>query len=355
MVEAQSAVVEAYRQAEQYLLHLIAEAVDGSATQAHWVAQQEQLARVMRLARKKLAQLEGHLSQAVLEELEEEYARAVAEAYRQSTRPVPTLIPTGAVEATAAETTAAIASQHGRILRTVNDTLREIQAASITAALVSGEAHQQSVQAMLNRLADRGITSFVDKAGRRWAIDTYTDMALRAGRMRAMHEGHQDGWQQTGVELVRVSTHPASHPWCYPFQGELLALSGPAGARQVTNRLTGEVETVQVKATFQEALDAGYHHVNCRHSEAPYVPGVDIPVPEKPSEEENEAQYRALQEQRRNERAIRHWKKREAVARTDEDKAFTRRKVREWQARQRQHLKANKHLVRRYEREKVRA
>lgn len=355
MREAQSAVVEAYRQAEAYLLRLIAEAVDGSATQAHWVAQQEQLSRVMRLAQKRLAQLEGHLSEAVLEELEEEYTLAVAEAYAQSTRPVPSLIPTNAVEGVAAETTAAIASQHGRILRTVSDTLREIQAATITASLVSGEAHQQSVQAMLNRLADRGITSFVDNAGRRWAIDTYTDMALRTGRMRAMHTGHQDGWQQTGVEFVRVSTHPASHPWCYPFQGELLALSGPAGARQVTNRLTGETETVQVKATFREALEAGYRHVNCRHSEAPYVPGVGTPVPEKPSEEENERQYRALQEQRRNERAIRHWKKRQAVARTDVDKAFTRRKVREWQARQRQHLKTNKHLVRRYEREKVRA
>lgn len=352
-IEQQSRVVEAYRDAELYLLRLIAEAVEGSGTQRPYRNQQAELNRLLKLAQARLDQLTGHLDQAVLEEMEAEYAAAVREAIAQTPTPVPSLVPTAAVEATALDTATIIASQHHTILRTVHDRYRHAAQTAITRALVSGESNTQTVQTMLNRMADTGITGFVDRAGRRWDMGTYADMAVRTGRMRALNQGHMDGWREAGVELVRVSQHPASHPWCYPFQGKLLAIRGGAGPHTLTDRVTGETVTVTAVATFDEAVARGYHHVNCRHSEGAYIPGYTSNQPEVVDEAENERQYKALQRQRQIERNTRQWRKREAVALTPEQQAYAKRKVRAWQATQRDHIKAHSYLTRRYEREKL--
>lgn len=354
-LEEQSRVVAAYRDAELYLLTLIREAVEGSATQAHYINQERHLRRILKLAQARLDRLAGHLDQAVLEEMEREYARAVREAMAQTPAPVPSLIPTAAVETTAIETATVVASQHQHILRSVHDAYRAIQRTTITNAVVSGEPNTQAAQAMLNRLADSGLTSFRDSAGRKWSMDTYADMAVRTGRMRALNQGHMDGWQAGGVELVRVSQHPASHPWCYPFQGKLLAIKGGAGPHTLTDRVTGEQITVTAVATFDEAVARGYHHVNCRHSEGAFIPGFTSNQPEVVDEAENERQYKALQRQRQIERNIRQWKKRQAVAMSPEQQAYAKRKVRAWQATQRDHINTHSFLTRRYEREKVRA
>lgn len=354
-LEEQSRVVEAYRDAEVYLLRLIAESVEGSGTQRHYVEQQRELARLLKLAQAKLDQLAGHLDEAVLQEMEAEYAAAVREAIAQTPSPVPSLVPTAAVEATAVSTATAVVSQHPQILRSVHDAYQEAQRLTVTRALVSGESNQQAVQSMLNQLADRGITSFRDAAGRRWGMDTYADMAVRTGRMNALNQGHVDGWRDAGVELVKVSTHPASHPWCYPYQGKLLAIRGEAGTHTLTDRVTGEQVTVTAVATFQDAVARGYHHPNCRHSEGAYIPGFTYTDPKVVSEGENERQYKALQRQRQIERNIRQWRRREAVALTPEERAHARRKVRAWQAAQREHVGAHRFLTRRHERERTRA
>ena len=90
---------------------------------------------------------------------------------------------------------------------------------------------------------------------------------------------------------------------------------------------------------------------NCRHTDTAYIPGTPDPEPVKTDEEEAAAE----QAQRYNERQIRAWKRREAVAITPQDKSRASAKVRQWQAQQREHLKRNPWLQRRYDREQVRA
>ena len=90
---------------------------------------------------------------------------------------------------------------------------------------------------------------------------------------------------------------------------------------------------------------------NCRHTDTAYIPGTPDPEPVKTDEEEAAAE----QAQRYNERQIRAWKRREAVAINPQDKSKASAKVRQWQAQQREHLKANPWLQRRYDREQVRA
>ena len=90
---------------------------------------------------------------------------------------------------------------------------------------------------------------------------------------------------------------------------------------------------------------------NCRHTDTAYIPGTPDPEPVKTDEEEAAAE----QAQRYNERQIRAWKRREAVAITPQEKSKASAKVRQWQAQQREHLKRNPWLQRRYDREQVRA
>lgn len=100
--------------------------------------------------------------------------------------------------------------------------------------------------------------------------------------------------------------------------------------------------------TIEEARSAGLWHPNCGHSVSVYVPGFTPAIKTKP----NPQGYKDKQKQRSNERQIRKWKKRAAVAITPKDKAAAQTKVREWQKKQREYLEG-KDLKRDYSREKI--
>ena len=66
-----------------------------------------------------------------------------------------------------------------RILRATSDVYRQV-IARVTAQGLAGEyTRRQAAQAALNLFADRGITGFVDVAGRRWNLPSYAEMACR--------------------------------------------------------------------------------------------------------------------------------------------------------------------------------
>ena len=84
-----------------------------------------------------------------------------------------------------------------------------------------------------------------------------------------------------------------------------------------------------------------------------YIPGLtETP---KRTEIEDPGGFEVRQRQRAIERNIRKWKRREAVAITDEAREQARRKVLEWQAEQRKHLAlAGREFKRDYARESIR-
>ena len=141
-------------------------------------------------------------------------------------------------------------------------------------------------------------------------------------------------------------------------------LTDANGGRELLTGLTGKVsfdEVVHVDVSefaghvYNLETGSGWYIAdnfivhNCKHTESAYVPGVSRPGGTRP----NPAGYAATQEQRRLERGIREWKRREAVALSDEARAKARAKVLEWQGRTREHIKVHG-LDRRYYREQVR-
>jgi hypothetical protein len=142
---------------------------------------------------------------------------------------------------------------------------------------------------------------------------------------------------EAGVELVVVSDAPRECPLCRPWEGKVLTIGGPAGARTVEAEHAvddGRMVPVRVAGSLDEARAAGLQHPNCRHSVSMYSPGLTR-IEQATSDP---AGYDAGQRQREIERTIRKWKRREVAAITPEAQRVARAKVRQWQGAMRQHL-----------------
>ena len=94
--------------------------------------------------------------------------------------------------------------------------------------------------------------------------------------------------------------------------------------------------------TLEDAKVAGLFHPNCGCSMLLYIPGVTKlePVPEG-REEADDRQYKAQQKQRYYERQLRRWKRREAVAETDDERIRARSHINNTYKLLRQHVEDN--------------
>ena len=107
----------------------------------------------------------------------------------------------------------------------------------------------------------RGAVGFVDKAGKRWSMDTYAEMVVRTTTRQAVVQGQVDRMASHGVNLARVSTHSSSCPICLPIEGKLISLDG------TVSEYHGE-----------PVADTSFlppRHPNCRHTVSPVVAAVD--------------------------------------------------------------------------------
>lgn len=349
-------LVGLYEETEIILLLALREAVVKAVRSGTPREQQRQLNILLDVAQERLNRVGRSVDAQAARVAALEYEDAVRAVYREVSITPPKRVPlTSQVEVTTAQQTAsALRSQHLMVAREVRDVYQRVIASTVNTAMREKMAQPRALQTALNRFADKGVTGFIDQAGRRWGIDVYSDMAVRTMRNNVKQQGHLDGYRSAGVELVRASWHPASAPQCFPYQNQLLAITGDAGPRVMTDPATGETITVHVKERLDKAIANGYHHPNCKHRDTAYTPGDPTPTAPQVSEEENARQYEASQRQRQIERNIRKWKKRESVALDDSEARSAKSKVRQWQAAQRAHVNAHSHLSRLPHREQIR-
>lgn len=221
-----------------------------------------------------------------------------------------------------------------QILRATSDAYRSIVADSASILLTGVETPIESAQRALNAFAAKGITSFVDKAGRQWEMSSYVNMALRTASSRAALQGHIDRSLDLGHDLMIVSHFGRTCPICAPWEGVVLSISG---------RTPGYKRLADARA-------AGLFHPNCKHTLLAYFPGI-TKIPKTTNDDEH---YRNTQIQRYNERQIRKYKRLEAVALTTQAALSASSKVSKWQAIQRKHINETG-LTRRYARETPRS
>ena len=292
-------------------------------------------------------------------------------------------------------------------LRDVDDVFRQvIREVSAPGMLLGAETRATAVQDALNKFADKGITGFTDKAGRKWEMRAYVEMATGTAVHRASTQGHLDQLAASGHDLVVVSDHKGECPRCRKWEGKVLSISGVAPAPSPTGtppwltklhaslaaaeaaevaakaaldaikpgapgyeavydewnaaqkKVNAAKKTVakyealepqdstkpEFEATVAEARAAGLEHPGCRHRYSAHFPGISPAVEPQGVPED----YEARTQQRAMERQIRAWKRRAAVGDPKADKY-----VAAWQAKLREHVKTHG-LKRRSDREQLR-
>lgn len=202
--------------------------------------------------------------------------------------------------------------------------------------MASREAAAQGLNAIEYQLAD-GST-------RRVNVTTYAEMVLRTSSRRSqmMAEGlKRDQW---GEFLVTSPTLHSTCPTCEIWQGKILiddvfAKGKPDGKH----------------ALLSTAIARPSHFLgpNCRHPLVTYFEGVTR-IPTASPHDKTRAQYAAEQRQRQIELKLREWKRRAAVAQTDEERQKAYTHVKAWDLRMKAHLRKNPQLRRKPEREVVR-
>lgn len=218
------------------------------------------------------------------------------------------------------ETVDTLSSTHLVILRRTEDIYRSVIRRAVAQVVTGTTTRLKAAQSALDAFAMRGITGFVDAAGRSWEVASYTDMATRTATARAAINGHGDALRSNGHDLVIVSDAPMECPRCAPWEGKVLSLSGSA----------------RYPSLAQAEAD-GLFHPNCRHSIGAHFPGFTRGF----RGTADPAGYGFRQEQRYLERGVRAWRRRESVALSEPARATASAKAREWQGRLRSHVDAH--------------
>lgn len=228
---------------------------------------------------------------------------------------------------------------HRRILRDTEDAYREVLAESLPFVTMGVETYQDAVKRALQGFAERGITGFVDKAGRHWGMAEYAEMATRTGLANAQIAGYTQECLRYGYDLVIVSDHSDTCPLCGKWERKILSLTGE------------KADDPECAGTISEARRAGLFHPNCGHRFVAYIPGqTDKGLSRGHDKEQDATGYKNRQLQRYYERQVRKWKRIQAAALTPEDEREAQFHVKQWQKKLRAHTAAA-NLPRKYERE----
>lgn len=216
------------------------------------------------------------------------------------------------------------------MVRNADDIYREVTGQSISGVMTGTDTLRQAAQKSLNQYAAKGITGFVDKAGRRWDLQSYATMATRTVANNIAKQGHIDRSVEMGRDLMIVSAHNGACPLCVPWSNKILSISG----------------NNQKYPSLSDAESAGLFHPNCKHTLLAYdeedaeldkMLGIEHGAEgaDAVSEDTKEV-YEATQKQRYNESQIRKWKRIEAASLNNTQAMVAKNKIAEYQYKNRE-------------------
>jgi hypothetical protein len=118
--------------------------------------------------------------------------------------------------------------------------------ARLDAIVRSGVDVDGALQVVKDSLTGEARASFIDRAGRRWDMPTYTRMVARTTTREAATRGTIERLLAHGEDLVTISAHGTTTPLCQAYEGRTFSLTGSTPGHPRLDRLTP-------------------FHPNCRH------------------------------------------------------------------------------------------
>lgn len=189
-----------------------------------------------------------------------------------------------------------------------------------------GETEEDAVARAFRDLSDRGIAAIDYRSGARTSPDVAARRAMRTTIVQAGNQQTLDVCHAAGISLIEVSSHPGARPSHAEWQGRIYADPGPQTVDGTTYEDFGEGTGYYGGGPYGGIADR-LCGVNCRHSFAPYVSGMEplySPDPDAEQGWDRQTVYEDTQEQRRLERELRKQKNRrdslEAIRDTDAGK-----------------------------------
>lgn len=172
-----------------------------------------------------------------------------------------------------------------------------------TGKVVTGiEARQSAMRECIGEMAQKGIPAFVDKNGRNWTPEAYTNMCIRSTVGSVAKETQFSLMDEYGLDLVEVSSHSGARPLCAKDQGKIFNRNGGGG---YTTDLDGKRIKFYSWRSSSYGKPAGLLGINCGHQIYPFLPGISVQTYFPYNEKENAEQYEKTCKQRALERKVR--------------------------------------------------
>lgn len=149
----------------------------------------------------------------------------------------------------------------------------------------------------------KGITSCIYKNGVEMPIRSYSEMALRTNAMRAASQARGMLMDYLDMQLVRISDHQSSCPLCGAWQGKIVVDDVYCASA---------VSPDNTYPLLSQAINQGYKHPNCRHTEDAIDPDIDDYFEPRAYTDADQERYDNEQKQREIEREIRKLKRQNA-------------------------------------------
>jgi hypothetical protein len=135
--------------------------------------------------------------------------------------------------------------------RRVDDVFRRegLRAASL-AISSPGAVDEDAIKRFHKKLVDQGVTSFTDRMGGRWGLETYARMALKTTMMEAVNTGAENLIRDRGFDIIQIGHNGAFEPdrLCSPHHNKVYSLFGRSDQYPLFN-----------------PTDKPPYHPNCEH------------------------------------------------------------------------------------------
>lgn len=172
-----------------------------------------------------------------------------------------------------------------------------------TGKVVTGiEARQSAMRECIGEMTQKGVPAFVDKNGRNWSPEAYTNMCIRSTVGSVAKETQFSLMDEYGLDLVEVSSHSGARPLCAKDQGKIFNRNGGGG---YTTDLDGKRIKFYSWRSSSYGKPAGLLGINCGHQIYPFLPRISVQTYFPYNEKENAEQYEKICNQRALERKVR--------------------------------------------------
>lgn len=119
--------------------------------------------------------------------------------------------------------TSNVSLQVGRMAK---DRFAEITKKQALKGILKGDTRKDISKQIVEELTRDGFTSFVDKSGRKWRLDSYAEMNARSTLREAHVSGIENRAIQEGYDLLKVSEHGTTCEKCAKVEGRVFSISG---------------------------------------------------------------------------------------------------------------------------------